>query len=223
MKIRAHKGEVVTLMIAVAVLAFSFMFMPSVLAAVSDSSDIQTVTVDMTALEESKPSNNSQDLDINAISKEQAVKNAIAMLESLGFDTDDFEEQPTEIRYLSENAPAGNPIWAVIFRDDQEGYVAAFGDDVNDEVKGKIAAVGKVEECTGDNGVPGIRAHYSYTRYTLVEINALNGEYVRHGESIVGYGEPLKIEETYWAPTTQEAWELERQRQEQLENALGQE
>lgn len=223
MKIKNRKGEAVTLIITVIVLVFSFMIMPSALASVTDSSDIQTVTVDTTALEENKLSDYPQTLDINAISEEQAVKNAIVALESLGFDTDALGDQPTEIRYLSENAPAGNPIWAVIFRDDNEGYVAAFGDDVNDEVRKKIAAAGETEKCTDENGIPGIRAHYSYTRYTLVEINALNGEYVRHGESIVEYGKPLKIEETYWAPTTKEAWETERKRQEQLENALGQE
>lgn len=209
MKIKNRKGEAVTLIITVIVLAFSFMIMPSALASVTDSSDIQTVTVDTTALEENKLSNYPQTLDINAISKEQAVKNAIAALESLGFDTDDFEKEPAEIRYVSENAPVGNPVWAVIFRDDNEGYVAAFGGDVNDEVRKKIAAAGETEKCTDENGIPGIRAHYSYTRYTLVEINALNGEYVRHGESIVEYGKPLKIEETYWAPTTKEAWETE--------------
>lgn len=223
MKIRNHKGELAVLATAVAALAFSFMIMPSVLALAAASSDIQTIVVDTAALEENIAPNHSQTMDINAISEEQAITYAMVALESLGFDTENFEDQPVETRYLAENAPAGDPIWAVIFRDDQDGYVTAFGDEVNDEVREKIAAVGEVEECTDDNGVPGIRAHYSYTRYTLVEINALSGEYVRHGESIVEPGKPFKIEETYWAPTTQEAWELERQRQEQLEHNLGQE
>lgn len=218
MEIRKHKGELSALTIAVTVLAFTFIIMPSVLAsATASSSDMQTVTVDTTALKENTVTDHSQTLDINAISEDQAIINAMTALESLGFETDDFENQPVEIRYVPENAPAGNPIWAVIFRDDQEGYVTAFGDEVNDEIREKIAAVGKVEECTDKNGIPGIRAHYSYTRYTLVEINALSGEYIRHGESVVEIGKPLKIEETYWAPTTEEAWEWERQRQEQLE------
>lgn len=217
MEIRKHKGELSALTIAVTVLAFTFIIMPSVLASATASSDMQTVTVDTTALEENTATDHSQTLDINAISEDQAIINAMTALETLGFETDDFENQPVEISYVPENAPAGNPIWAVIFRDDQEGYVTAFGDEVNDEIREKIAAVGKVEECTDENGIPGIRAHYSYTRYTLVEINALSGEYIRHGESVVEIGKPLKIEETYWAPTTEEAWEWERQRQEQLE------
>lgn len=217
MEIRKHKGELSALTIAVTVLAFTFIIMPSVLASATASSDMQTVTVDTTALEENTATDHSQTLDINAISEDQAIINAMTALETLGFETDDFENQPVEISYVPENAPAGNPIWAVIFRDDQEGYVTAFGDEVNDEIREKIAAVGKVEECTDENGIPGIRAHYSYTRYTLVEINALSGEYIRHGESVVEIGKTLKIEETYWAPTTEEAWEWERQRQEQLE------
>ncbi len=223
MKIRNHKGDIAALIITVIVPVFSFIIMSSALESAAASSDIQTAAADTIALQINKASGNTQSPDINAVSEEQAVKNAIAALESLGFDTDDFEKEPAEIRYVSENAPAGNPVWAVIFRDDNEGYAVAFGDDVNDEVRKKIAAAGKTEKCTDENGIPGIRAHYSYTRYTLVEINALNGEYVRHGESIVEYGKPLKIEETYWAPTTKEAWETERKRQEQLENALGQE
>lgn len=223
MRIRDHKGEIAALAIAAVVLAFSFRVMSSVLASAEVSSDIQTVTVDTAALEENKAAEHPQTLDINAVSEEQAVANAASALASLGFDTDEFEDQPVEVRYLSENAPAGNPVWAVIFRDDQEGYAAAFGDAVNDEVRKKIAAAGEAEECADENGEPGIRAHYSYTRYTLVEINALSGDYVRHGESIAEYGKPLKIEETYWAPTTKEAWKRERQRQERLERSVKQE
>lgn len=222
MKIKNRIGEFSVFTTAVIVLAFSFMIMPSVLALSEAASDIKTITVNTATLDENIPADIAQATDLNAISEKQAIINAMAALESLGFDTEDFEAQPVEIRYLEENAPAGDPIWAVIFRDDQDGYATAFGDEVNDEVKEKIAAVGEVEECTDGNGVPGIRAHYSYTRYTLVEINALSGEYVRHGESIVELGKSLKIEETYWAPTTQEAWEQERQRQEQLEHDLGQ-
>lgn len=212
MKIKNHKGELAVLITAVTVLVFSFMIMPSVLASAAVSSDIQTVTVDAAALDESRPLNHSQIMNINAISEEQAVTYAMEALCSLGFDTQDFKAQPVETRYLTESAPAGAPIWAVIFRDDQEGYAYAFGDDVNDEVREKIAAVGKVEECTDENGVPGIRAHYSCTRYTLVEINALSGEYVRHGESIVELGKSLNIGETYWNPATQESWEQEQEK-----------
>ena len=211
MKVRNHKGDIAAIIITVIVPVFSFIIMSSALEYAAASSDIQTAAADTIALEINKAPGNTQSPDINAVSEKQAVKNAIAALESLGFDTDDFEKESAEIRYVSENAPAGNPIWAVIFRDDNEGYAAAFGDDVNDEVRKKIAAAGKTEKCTDENGIPGICAHYSYTRYTLVEINALNGEYVRHGESIVEYGKPLKIEETYWAPTTKEAWETEGQ------------
>lgn len=222
MKIKNHKGEFAAMITAVAVLTFSFMIMPSVLASAAAASDIQTVTVDTAALNESKLPNHSQTMDINAISEEQAITYAMDALYSLGYDTQDFKDQPVETKYLTENAPAGDPIWAVIFRDDQDGYACAFGDDVNDEVREKIAAIGEVEECTDENGVPGIRAHYSYTRYTLVEINALSGKYVRHWESIVDLGKSLNIGETYWAPTTQEAWEQERQKQEKLEQELEQ-
>lgn len=223
MKNKNAKGEFVAIIGSLAVLVFSFAVMPSVLAAGPETSDIQTVTVNSEVLNEDKPTGNTQAADINAITKDQAIANAISALESLGYDVQDFGIQPVETRYLEENAPAGDPIWAVIFCDDQDGYAYAFGDEVNDEVREKIAAIGEVEKCVDENGVPGIRAHYSYTRYTLVEINALSGKYIRHGESIVELGKSLKIEETYWAPTTQEAWEQERQRQEQLEQELGQE
>ena len=223
MKNKNTKGEFVAIIGSLAVLAFSFTVMPSILAAEPETSDIQTVTVNSEVLNEDKPTGNTQTVDINAITKEQAITNAISTLKSLGYDVQDFEVQPVETRYLEENAPAGDPIWAVIFRDDQDGYVYAFGNEVNDEVREKIAAVGEVEECTDENGVPGIRAHYSYTRYTLVEINAFDGAYVRHGETVVELGTPLDIEETYWAPTTEEAWEQEQQRQEKLERELGQE
>lgn len=223
MKIKNRKGELAVLIAAVTALAFSFFIMPAVLAWPAAASDIQTVSVDIAALDEGKPSNDPQTLDINAISEAQAITYAMEALSSLGFDTQDFVDQPVETRYLTENAPAGDPVWAVIFRDDQDGYACAFGDDVNDAVREKIAAIGEVEACTDENGVPGIRAHYSYTRYTLVEINALSGKYVRHEESIVDLGQPLNMGETFFAPTTQEALEQERQRQEKLKQESEQE
>lgn len=219
MKIKNGKGEFAATIFALLVLAFSFAVMPPVLAEALESSGIQTITGNTFALSESS-SAATQQTDLNAISKEQAINNAVEALNSFGFDTQDFEAQPIEMRYISENAPAGDSVWAVIFRDDQDGYAYVFGNDVNDETREKLAALGKVEACTDENGTPGICAHYSYTRYTLVEINALSGKYVRHGESVVEYGKTLHIEETFWASTTEEAWEQERQRQEQLQQEM---
>ena len=197
MKNKNAKGEFVAVIGALAVLVFSFAVMPSVLAVAPETSDIQTVTSNTAALNDNS-SVAVQVKDYNAISEEKAIINAMAALESLGFDTEDFKNQPTELLYIAETVPACDPVWAIIFRDDQDGYAYVFGDDMNDETREKLAAIGKVESCTDENGTSGIRAHYSYTRYTLVEINALSGEYVRHGVSIVELGKPLNMEETYW-------------------------
>lgn len=205
MKNKNRKREFTAIIGALAVLAFSFAVMPSVLAAVPETSDVQTVTDNTAALNDNSSAAAVQAKEYNAISEEQAIINAMAALESLGFDTEDFKAQPTETLYIAETAPVGDPVWAIIFRDDQDGYAYVFGDDMNDETREKLAAIGEVESCTDENGTPGIRAHYSYTRYTLVEINALSGEYVRHGTSIVEFGKSLNMEETYWLSTTEEA------------------
>ena len=60
--------------------------------------------------------------DINAISRQQAIAFARQALAESGFDLEDFKQQPVETLYLSEIAPVGAPVWAVIFRDDQSGY-----------------------------------------------------------------------------------------------------
>lgn len=197
MKNKNRKREFTAIIGALAVLTFSFVVMPSVLAAAPETSDVQTVTGNTAALNDNS-SAAVRAKDYNAISEEQAVTNAMAALESLGFDTEDFKDQPTELLYIAETVPACDPVWAIIFRDDQDGYAYVFGDDMNDATREKLAAIGEVESCTDENGTPGIRAHYSYTRYTLVEINALSGEYVRHGTSIVEFGKSLNMEETYW-------------------------
>lgn len=202
MKHKNTKRKFVAIIGIPAVLAFNFAVMPSVLAATPETSEIQTVTGNTVALNEN--SSAVQAVDYNAISEEQAVTNAMAALKSQGFDTKDFKDQPTEIRYIAETVPAGEPVWSIIFRDDQEGYAYAFGDDVNDETRDKLAAIGKVEACEDENGISGIRAHYSYTKYTLVEINALNGKYIRHGGYIAEFGKPLNMDETYWAPIAEE-------------------
>lgn len=209
------KGELTAAVGAIAVLTFSFAVMPSVLATTAKPSDIQTVTGNPLVLQKSGTA--AQTINVNAISEDQAIQNAADALDTLGFDTQDFREQPTETRYIAQTVPAGDPVWAIIFRDDQDGYAYVLGSDVNYETREKLAALGEVEACTDENGTSGIRAHYSYTRYTLVEINALNGAYVRHGTAIVALGQPLNIDETYWAPTTEEAWERERQRLKELE------
>ena len=198
MKNKNRKREFTAIIGAFAVLTFSLVVMPSVLAAAPETSDVQTVTGNTVALNDNSSAAAVQAKEYNAISEEQAIINAMAALESLGFDTEDFKNQPTEPLYIAETVPAGDPVWAIIFRDDQDGYAYVFGDDMNDETREKLAAIGEVESCTDENGTPGIRAHYSYTRYTLVEINALSGEYVRHGVSIVELGKPLNMEETYW-------------------------
>lgn len=220
MKNKKMKGELLVVMFTLAILMFNFAVMPLVLATVSETSDIQTVTGNTEALNESSSAGTAQVMNFNAISKEQAIKSAIAALKSSGFDTQDFKNQPIETRYITETAPAGDPVWAIIFCDDKDGYAYAFGNEVNDETRDKLAALGEVETCTDENGTPGIRAHYSYTRYTLVEINALSGKYIRHGDTTVELGEPLHIDETHWTPITEEDWEQERQRQEELQQKM---
>ena len=198
MKSKIRKGEIAVISAALIVLIFSFAVVPSVLAATPGESDVQTVTGNTAALNEHSSAAADQVEDYNAISEEQAITNAMDALESRGFDTQDFKDQSTETRYLAENAPAGDPVWVVIFRDNQEGYAYVRGDEVNDETGEKLAAIGEIETWTDESGNSGIRAHYSYTRYTIVEINALSGEYVRHGTSIVEPGEPLEIEKARW-------------------------
>lgn len=138
--------------------------------------------------------------DINAISRQQAIAFARQALAESGFDLEDFKQQPVETLYLSEIAPVGAPVWAVIFRDDQSGYAYLFGDEMTDEAKEKLAAVGDLEECMDENNTPGLRAYYSYVRYTLVEINAHTGAYIQHGTAIVEPGRPLVLDQLEWMP-----------------------
>lgn len=237
-----RKGEFTAGLVTFAALGFGLFLMPTVLAHSPKSSGIQSVTDNPIPLEESSRRTNeqpedssdvsqgqehapgsdtaSQEPDLNAISREQAISNALTALAASGFDTQEFEKQPVETRYLAENAPAGDPVWAIVFRNDQEGYASAFGSDVTDEIREKIAAVGTLEDCVDENGTPGIRAHYGYTVYTLVEVNAFTGAYLRHGESIVALGEPLEINKTSWTPVTKAEWEQETARQQQLQKEM---
>ncbi len=188
--------------IAVFVLAGSFGIMPPLLAAEPAAAEMQTVRGNTAISFET----GGQEKNPNAISKDRAVVCAMKALKAQGFDLEEFEKQPTEIRYVGETVPAGDPVWAVVFRADKSGYAYLFGDAVTAESRKKLAAVGAVEDCIDKDGTPGIRAWYSYTQYTLVEINALRGAYIRHGECIVSFGKTLQIEKAHWAQTTEEAW-----------------
>ena len=130
-----RKGKFAAAISVLAVLACNFALMAPVLATAPETTRIQTVKGNTVVLHESA---SAQKPDINAISKEQAAKNAMAKLESMGFDIQDFKDQPMETRYIEGTAPAGDPVWVVIFRDDQEGYAYVFGDQVNDETREKI-------------------------------------------------------------------------------------
>ena len=194
---------------AAAALAFSFVVMPPLLAAAPVEAAVQTVPGNETVL---YADDTAATPDMNAISGKEAAKLALDALAVQGFD----------IRYIAETVPAGEPVWAVVFRSDRQGYASAFGTELDEETRAKIAAIGEVETCTDENGVPGIRAWYSYTLYTLVEINAFSGKYIRHGESVVSLGSPLVMEKTKWVPTTEKAWEAERQKQEMLQKEMEQ-
>ena len=207
MKKKKRNGRAAAAALTFFVLAFHFALMPSALATPPDIQTVQTFaddTEDLQELPDSTQTQNDSDAlpsledNLNSISREGAVKNAMEALASAGFDLQDFESQPMETRYMAGTAPAGDPVWMVIFRDDQQGYASAFGDQVDDATREKIAAVGEIEPCSDENGVAGIRAYYSYTCYTLVEINAANGKYIRHGSSIVELGAPLHLDETNW-------------------------
>lgn len=210
-EIRISKTAAIAAMV---VLLLSLLVMPPLLAAPSDAAEVQTV--------EGNPvtdvKTDSQAKDVNAISEAQAVDCALEALDSLGFDTLHIKDLPTKILYMGETAPAGDPIWAVVFRDDDEGYCYAYGEEAKDpQIQEKLAAQGPVESCTDENGTPGIRAYYSQTDYILVEINAHTGEFIRCGEVVVPLGDELVLEDTDWAPTTEEEWEAERQRQAEAE------
>ena len=204
---------------AAAALAFSFVVMPPLLASAPVEAAVQTVPGNETVL---YADDIAETPDINAISGKEAAKLALDALAVQGFDIQEFQSQPFEIRYIAETVPAGEPVWAVVFRSDRQGYASAFGTELDEETRAKIAAIGEVETCTDENGVPGIRAWYSYTLYTLVEINAFSGKYIRHGESVVSLGSPLVMEKTKWVPTTEKAWEAERQKQEMLQKEMEQ-
>lgn len=206
MEYQSKNGKHLAALLGGGLLALSFFVMPLLLAAVPGDSPVQAVFGNQVDLLESE---SLQAADINAISGEKAVKLAVAALEDRGFDGEEFEAPPAEVQYIAESAPAGDPVWAVIFRKDEKGYAYAFGAHISEEVREKIAALGKVEVCRDEDGTPGIRAYYSYTRYTLVEINAFSGQYIRHGDSIVEYGKPLDLKETHWTSQAEEAAELE--------------
>ncbi|MCI8608174.1 MAG: hypothetical protein HFE73_00850 [Firmicutes bacterium] len=217
MKKKKGKEFHLEILAAAVALAFSFGIMPSLLAAAPADGAVRIISSNEAPLYEEDIQEATP--DFNAISGKQATASALEALKAQGFDIQEFESQPVELQYVAETVPAGDPVWAVIFRDDQEGYASVFGTEIDQETREKLAAVGQVEACTDKNGVPGLRAWYSYTRYTLVEINAFSGQYVRHGETIVSLGSPLQIDQTHWVPTTEEAWEAERQKQEELQQA----
>lgn len=230
MKHKKRPENLGLILTALAVLTFSFTVMPAALATAPSKSPMQTVSGNAApycrendaetqgshaltpdSYGETPDSNTTPDShsqtqdscampDINAISRQQAIAFAGQALAESGFDLEDFKQQPVETLYLSEIAPAGAPVWAVIFRDDQSGYAYLFGDEMTDEAKEKLAAVGELEECTDENNRPGLRAYYSYVRYTLVEINAHTGAYIRHGTAIVEPGRPLVLDHLEWMP-----------------------
>lgn len=201
-------GLIITSLVVV---AFSFTVMPAVLATAPNGSQIQTVGGNTAPFDEQASHTEVQTPDINAISEQQALEHAKMALADNGFDLEDFRKQPVETLYLSEIAPAGEPVWAVIFRDDQSGYAYLFGDEITDETKEKLAAVGELEECTDENNTPGLRAYYNYTRYTLVEINARTGAYIQHGTAITEPGQPPILDQIDWMPDSwvQELWQTE--------------
>ena len=217
MQYKDRSGKAVTTVLICILLGFSFFVMPPVLAAVPGNSRIQSVSLNQTNLGAAEAV---QTADINAVSKKTAVESAIAALKEQGFDMRELKSQPVEVRYIAESAPAGDPVWAVIFRSDEKGYAYVFGDDINSESRKKLAALGRVEDCTGADGTPGIRAYYSYTRYTLVEINAFSGAYIRHGNSVAAYGEVLNLEETHWLPSSEEDWTRQLEKQNAVEKSM---
>lgn len=199
MRNKKVKGKFGATICTFAILVFNFVVMPSILAADSKTLSIQTITGNMAALNESMASTTVQTKNINVISKEQAIKKAMKALKSLGFDTHDFKEQSIETRYIAETIPVSDPVWVVIFRDDRDGYTYLMGSRMNNaEERAKLAALGEVGKYTDENGISGIRVHYSYTEYTLVEVNALNGKYIRQGENTVSLGEPLNMNKINW-------------------------
>jgi hypothetical protein len=215
MKHKNLVGKIAAIASAVTLFALSFAIVPTLLAFAQETSDIETVEGNTVI----KTENVSATPNLNSISKEQAIQKALTALKTAGFDTVELERQPIETRYISETPPANVPIWAVIFRDDKEGYAEVF-DPVDDDSKDKLAAIGEIEPFTNEEGQSGLRAYYQYTRYTLVEINAFTGEYVQHGGTIVEFGEALNLDKVHFSPTTEEAWAQVLQEQAELQRKL---
>lgn len=196
MKNKKVKGKFGATICTFAILVFNFVVMPLILASESKTLGIQTITGDMAALNECSSATTVQTQNINAISKEQAIKKAMKLL---GFNTKDLKKQPIEMCYIAETAPVSDPVWVVIFREDREGYSYLMGGRMhNDEERAKLSALGEVEKYTDKNGISGIRVHYSYTIYNVVEVNALNGKFIRNGENTVGLGEPIDMNKINW-------------------------
>ncbi len=214
-----HKnGKAVSAVLVCILLGFSFFIMPPVLAAVPGDAKIQSVDGNQVDLGAEVV----QTADINAVSQKTAVKAALTALEEQGFDLQQLKRQPVEVRYVAESVPAGDPVWAVVFRSDEKGYAYALGEEVGEETRAKLEALGTVESCTDGDGTPGLRVYYSYTRYTLVEINAFSGAYVRHGDAVTAYGKRLNIAEAHWAPSSEEAWAQELEKQRALQDEMEQ-
>jgi len=165
-----------------AIVVFNFTVFPNVLAKTPDKSEVKSIVVEpipTTIIE--KDAEAEVQPDINAISKKQAVENAIKKMETYDFGGLDFKELPCIAKYIPGIAPANNPLWVVVFKiNDTAKYMDSMTPEAYlffKEKNGKVVdsrGVEVEESYTDSEG--NVFWLVESTTFMIMEVNAFSGD-----------------------------------------------
>ncbi len=137
MKKKYVRGSAAACAVIGALLAFNCLIFPQVLAADSPDVEIQSVAANAAP---SESADSAVQPDVNAISKEQAIKAALKVAEECGFvDVKDF---PCVTIYRQGAAPVNTPVWIVVYKQHIVYEASADDADKTNTSSSKPAAVG---------------------------------------------------------------------------------